>query len=71
MFNNKSQEIKELRTEIKKLYDDQRSFIEYSTRILETIQKNDKGRFMYELRQEDIELIEDGKTLRRVRKILN
>jgi len=42
----------------------------YSLRILQSVEKNDKRKFMYEIQQEDVELIEDGKKLRKIRKII-
>jgi len=68
MFENKK--IKELEDKIEKIYEDQRSFIEYATRILQSVEKNDKARFMYEIKQEDVELIKDGEKYRAIRKII-
>ena len=39
--------------------------------IIKSVLDNDKRKFMYEIRQEDVNLIEDGKKYRAIRKILN
>jgi len=71
MFNNKSKEIKELREEIAKIQKEQMDFLIEAHRIIQSVLDNDKRKFMYEIRHEDVELIEDGKKYRAIRKIIN
>lgn len=37
---------------------------------MKSVLENDKKKFMYEIRQKDVELIEDGKKYRAIRKII-
>ena len=70
MFNNLKR-IREVEQRVEKIYAEQRQFLDYAIRVLQSVEKNDKARFMYELRQEDIELIEDGKKMRHIRKLIS
>ncbi len=56
MFNKTK--IEELKAKIEKIYEDQRSFIEYATRILQSVEKNDKLRFVWEVREEEPKYVE-------------
>jgi len=69
MFNNKKT-IKELREEIAQIRKEQMEFINHAGKMMQTVLDNDKRKFMYEIRKEDVELIEDGKKYRAIRKII-
>jgi len=68
MFNNKK--IKELEKEIRSISDKQNEFLKFAHTIISDMQNQSKRAYMYELQQEDVELIEDGKKFRKIRKIL-
>ena len=70
MFNNNKTEIKELREEIAKIRKEQVEFLIKAHEIMKTVLDNDKRKFMYEIRQEDVELCEDGRKYRAIRKII-
>ena len=70
MFNNNKKEIKELKEEIAKIHKEQMDFLLEAHKIMQSVLDNDKRKFMYEIRREDIELIEDGKKYRAIRKII-
>jgi len=70
MFNSNKKKIKELEEKIDKIYDEQREFLIKAHEIIKSVLDNDKRKFMYEIRQEDVELIEDGKKFRAIRKII-
>jgi hypothetical protein len=69
MFSKKR--IKELEDRIKAFEESQLNFNNEIFKRIDVLMENDKAKFMYELRQEDLELIEDGKKIRKIRKILN
>ena len=46
------------------------NFLVKANEIMGRLTDNDKKKFMYELRQEDIELIKEGKKVRAIRKIV-
>ena len=71
MFNNSKQKIKELQEEIAKIRKEQMEFLLKVHEIMKTVVDNDKKKFMYEIRKEDVELIEDGKKYRAILKIIN
>jgi hypothetical protein len=71
MFNNNKQEIKELKEEIAKIRKEQMEFLIKAHEIIKGVLDNDKRKFMYEIRQEDVEMIEDGKKYRAIRKIIS
>lgn len=72
MFNcNHKEDIKELREEMRKLEERQMSFLIHFSKVLNIIMDNDKRKFMYEVRQEDLELIEDGNKYRAIKKIIS
>jgi len=70
MFNSNKKKIKELEEKIDKIYDEQREFLIKAHEIIKSVLDNDKRKFMYEIRQEDVELMEDGKKFRAIRKII-
>lgn len=71
MFTNHSKKVKELKAEISKIRQEQIDFIIRCNDIMKSVLDNDKRKFMYEVRQEDIDLIEDGKKYRAIRKIIS
>ena len=71
MFNNHKKEIKELRDEIDKIGKEQMEFLIHASRIMNDVIDAGKKKFMYEIRNEDVELIEDGKKFRAIRKIID
>lgn len=70
MWNNEKR-INELKDEINKIRKEQMEFLIKAHEIMKSVLDNDKKKFMYEIRQEDVELIEDGKKYRAIRKIIN
>jgi len=71
MFNSKyKEEIRELREELYKMKKEQMNFLIKAHEIMKTVLDNDKRKFMYQIRQEDVELVEDGKKYREIRKII-
>jgi len=71
MFNSKyKEEIKELREELNKMKKEQMNFLIHAHEVMKSVLDNDKRKFMYEIRQEDVELTEDGKKYRAIRKII-
>jgi len=68
LFNNKK--IKKLEEEIDKIRKEQVDFLTEAYKIMQCVLDNDKRKFMYEIRKEDIKLIEDGKKYRAIRKII-
>ena len=70
MFNRYNKRIKELEEEVEVLKEKQTSFLIKAHEIMKTVLDNDKRKFMYEIRKEDVELIEDGKKFRAIRKII-
>ena len=70
MFNNNKKEIRELREEIDKIRKEQMEFLIHAHEIIKSVLDNDKRKFMYEIRKEDVELVEDGKKYRAIRKII-
>ena len=72
LFGNKNLEkYLELKQEIEKIKTQQYEFLEFAHKVISDIQDQSKKKFMYEIQQEDIELIEDGKKLRKIRKIID
>lgn len=70
IFNKDDKKQKELEEKIKELEKSQMEFLTKAYGIIKTILDNDKKKFMYEIREEDIELIRDGKKFRAIRKII-
>ena len=70
-FNITNKKIEELEKEIVKIKEQQVEFLIRAHEILKSVLDNDKRKFMYEIRQEDVELINDGKKFRAIRKIIN
>ena len=70
MFNRENKKIKELEDRILKNEKAQMEFLIKAHEIMKSVLDNDKRKFMYEIRQEDVELIEDGKKYRAIRKII-
>jgi uncharacterized protein YllA (UPF0747 family) len=70
MFNNNKKEIKEMKEEVAKIRQEQMEFILKAHEIIKSVLDNDKRKFMYEIRKEDVELVEDGKKYRAIRKII-
>jgi len=68
LFNNKK--IKKLEEEIDKIRKEQIDFLTEAHKIMQCVLDNDKRKFMYEIRKEDMKLIEDGKKYRAIRKII-
>lgn len=71
MFYNNKKRIKELEDKISGMEIRQMEFLLKAHEIMKSVLDNDKRKFMYEIRQEDVELIEDGKKYRAIRKIIN
>lgn len=73
MFKAKKLEdrIERLEREIYTYQERQVSFLNKAHEIMKTVTDNDKKKFMYEIMEEDIELIEDGKKYRAIIKIIN
>lgn len=63
--------IAELENKVSKFSHERAEFMEKVTSIMQSVLDNDKRKFMYELKQEDVELIEDGNKYRKIRKIIN
>jgi len=71
MFNNKLEKrIKEMEERLCKMEERNMNFLVKANEIMGRITDNDKKKFMYDLRQEDIELIEEGKKVKAIRKIV-
>ncbi len=68
MFNNNR--IKRLEDEISRIKEEQFAFIKHFTKIIETINSQNRNKYMWELRQEELEMIEGGKKFNKIRKIL-
>ena len=71
MFNNNEKRIKELEAKIDKIYKEQFDFLFKANEIMKSVLDNDKRKFMYEIRSEDVEMIKDGKKYRAIRKIID
>ena len=72
MFNNKLEKrIKEMEERLWNMEERNMNFLVKANEIMGRITDNDKKKFMYDLMQEDIELIEEGKKVRAIRKIVN
>ena len=56
MFNNNKKEINELREEIAKIRKEQMEFLVHANEIMKSVLDNDKRKFMYEIREEDVPL---------------
>jgi hypothetical protein len=71
MFCNHKKDIEDLRQKVEAL--DNNFFSLYQTVItaIHDLRHDSKQKFMYELREEDIELIEDGRKYRKIRKIIH
>jgi len=63
-------ELKELKGEIALIKKEQMEFIIRANEIMKSVLDASKAKYMYEIRQEDIELVEDGKKYRAIRKII-
>jgi 3',5'-cyclic AMP phosphodiesterase CpdA len=69
MFNlNK---IKKLEKEINDLRNQNIEFIKHANQILHDVLSQSKQKYMWELRQEEVDLIDDGHKYRKIRKILS
>jgi len=73
MFQNKKleQEVKELKEQITRLERSQADFLMQAHKIMQSVFNNDKRKFMYEVRQEEVELQKDGEKYRAIRKIID
>lgn len=71
MFCNCKQKIEELILKIESLERANIEFLSYSKVVLNRVKDSDKKKFMYQLQQQDIEMIEEGKKVVKIRKILN
>lgn len=71
MFCNCKQKIEELILKIESLEKANIEFLSYSKVVLSRVMESDKKKFMYQLQQQDIEMIEEGKKVTKIRKILN
>lgn len=71
MFCNCKQKIEELILKIESLEKANIEFLSYSKVVLNRVMESDKKKFMYQLQQQDVEMIEEGKKLVKIRKILN
>lgn len=71
MFNKNKEELKELKEEIAKVRLEQMEFLIKANEIMKSVLDSSKSKFMYELREEEINLVEDGKKYRAIRKIID
>ncbi len=71
MFCNCKQKIEELILKIESLEKANIEFLSYSKVVLNRVMESDKKKFMYQLQQQDVEMIEEGKKVVKIRKILN
>ena len=72
MFNSKyKEEIKEIREELNKMKKEQIDFLIHSNEIMKSVLDNDKRKFMYQTKEGEVELIQDGKKYRAIRKIID
>ena len=71
MFCNHKHKIGELEQKIDKLEREQMDFLIHAQNVLNTVLDNDKRKFMYEIMEQDVELIEEGKKMKAIRKIIN
>lgn len=69
MFNRK--EIEEIKRRLNALENRQYSFMKHASKVLRNLTEVSKKHVMYELREEDVELIKDGKKYRKIRKIIS
>lgn len=69
MFNSKR--INDIEKKIIKLEERQVDFIKHIDTILNKLISESKGKYVWELRQQEIEMIEDGKNMKIIRKILS
>ena len=67
---NNDSRIKDIENKISEMEKTQREFLIKAHEIIRSVLDNDKRKFMYEIRQEDVELVEDGKKYRAIRKII-
>jgi hypothetical protein len=70
MFNKNEKEIKELKEKVDKLEERQMDWLIHAEKVLQSVLDNDKRKFMYEIRQEDVEMMKDGEKYRAIRKII-
>jgi hypothetical protein len=70
MFCNCKKEIAEMRKQIEDIRRYQTDFLDNATKIMRTVLDNDKREFAYELKQNDIGLMEDGEKYRSIIKII-
>jgi hypothetical protein len=70
MFCKCKQELNELRKEMGRMESRQTDFLIKAHEIMKTVTENDKKRFVYDLYEEDVELIKEGKKLQAIRKII-
>lgn len=68
MFENKK--IKELEKKLTEMEERQITFIQYQTEVMKKLTNESKAKFMYDIRREDVELMEDGRKLRKIRTII-
>jgi hypothetical protein len=72
MFNKTLENrITKIEERIAKIEHNQYDFLCKAHDVLATVLEHDKRKFMYELQQEDIELIAEGKKVKAIRKIIN
>jgi hypothetical protein len=72
MFNKSLRaEIESLESRMVALERRQMDFLVKAHEILKTIMDNDKRKFMYEIRQEEAELINEGRKIKAIRKIVS
>lgn len=68
---NCNEEIKELKERIRDIEQSQADFLMSASKTLTTVLDNDKRKFAYELQQQDMVLIEEGKKVQKIRKIIS
>lgn len=77
-FNNNTERIEKLELRVKELEErvmmyerEETHFLIHAQKVLATIMDNDKRKFMYEIQQEEMELMRDGEKYRKIIKVIN
>ena len=72
IFNsNNSKKIKELEDKILNIEERQETFIRHIGLIVENLTQQSKAKYVWELRKEEVDLIEDGKKFRKIVGFIN
>ena len=70
MFCNCKKKIEDLNSKLNKLDEYQQDFIKNALNIMTEIENKSKAKYVWELRQEEVEDIAEGRKLKKIRKIL-